>query len=64
MNNDSTVTIERPPRKMRFGSVRECQGYCSHNNFCTLNPTIPHKLHICGNPDCPCHSRERYEPKS
>jgi hypothetical protein len=28
---------------------------------CCLDPDVDHELHICRNPSCLCHSRERYE---
>lgn len=29
-----------------------------------LNSGIPHVLHLCQNPDCKCHSAERYEEEA
>jgi hypothetical protein len=34
---------------------------CPGGHDCTLAACMEHELHICKNPDCKCHSRERYE---
>ena len=33
---------------------------CPDGGDCCLNPAVPHSLHICNEPACPCHSEARY----
>lgn len=40
---------------------RRCAHNCPGGSHCDLDSTVPHTLHICRDPHCPCHSRERYE---
>lgn len=37
----------------------DCQHRCPVGSPCTLEPN-GHVLHVCNNPHCPCHSKERY----
>lgn len=50
-------------RKARFQGVRECNKRCVGNKKCYCQDMHgnEHSLHICSDPDCKCHSRERYE---
>lgn len=47
----------------RGGSIFQnpCQYRCPDGGDCCLNPAVPHNLHICNEPECPCHSQARYQ---
>ena len=38
-----------------------CNGKCPGGERCTLSSDVGHGLHICADPECMCHSQERYE---
>lgn len=40
----------------------KCQHACIGGYRCCLNGAVDHRLHICQHDDCPCHSRQRYDP--
>lgn len=44
----------------RYANTPACGGHCVESRRCICTDR-PHKLHICKNPDCSCHSRARYE---
>lgn len=46
-------------RAMRQYTV--CARHCPGGNRCCCDSSVYHKLHICDNGKCPCHSRARYE---
>lgn len=48
-----------PPRTGINGT---CNDVCPEGHGCTLRADMPHKLHICSNPHCACHSADRYQP--
>jgi hypothetical protein len=39
---------------------RDCEHYCTRGQRCILMRYEPHKLHICRDPECDCHTEERY----
>lgn len=39
----------------------QCRHNCPGGSRCNCNAAIYHKLHICHDQDCVCHSRERYD---
>lgn len=41
----------------RVRCAHECPGGCP----CKLRSDVQHTLHICSDPECVCHSRQRYE---
>lgn len=53
------------PRLARGGArkaaPRTCGHRCPGGGRCCLNADVNHALHICSNPRCVCHYRERYE---
>lgn len=51
--------VERKPRARAAGG--KCPNHCIEGRQCCLNGAIPHDLCICKNPNCTCHSRQRYE---
>lgn len=56
------VVEEHKPRKPRAkAAAGKCPERCIEGKKCCLNGAIPHQLCVCNNPDCSCHSRERYE---
>lgn len=44
------------------GMNGRCAEHCTDGHACGLRADVPHTLHICTNPRCPCHSRSRYQP--
>lgn len=44
----------------RYLPVNPCRRICPGGEDCCLNGQVPHDLHICDDPSCRCHSRERY----
>jgi hypothetical protein len=38
---------------------RDCEHYCTRGQRCILMRHEPHKLHICRDPECDCHTEER-----
>jgi len=40
--------------------VVACNHDCPAGNPCTLDGGSQHLMHVCENPGCACHSRERY----
>jgi len=55
---DARVGRDNP---RRIPHNRTCRQHCPGGTQCCLNANVPHTLHICGNPHCTCHYRERYE---
>lgn len=49
-----------PVRRRQLGLTAQCACTCPGGHGCCLNAGVPHTLHICGAPDCPCHSAQRY----
>jgi len=45
----------------RIPHSRTCHKNCPGAEPCCLNAGVPHTLHICSNPRCICHYRERYD---
>ena len=41
-----------------------CNAHCPEGHACTLRADVPHKMHICSNPACACHSAARYQPNA
>ena len=33
-----------------------CRHQCAGGDKCSCNGAVPHTLHICRNPKCPCHT--------
>ena len=61
-----TTSAYQPPQA-RFANADLARGgfcgrRCPAGRKCVCNP-LPHALHICGDPHCMCHSRERYEAR-
>lgn len=40
---------------------KRCRRMCTGGYQCTCRSDIRHMLHVCSNPRCICHARERYE---
>ncbi len=55
----TAVRPARPARRAHAGGEC-CRALCPCGNPCTCSGH-PHALHICSDPDCPCHSRTRYD---
>lgn len=50
-----------PQRKAHLhGPAMKCGKQCPHGSACCLNGSIPHTLHVCSSPSCPCHGSARY----
>jgi hypothetical protein len=50
--------------EMPRGIVREdCEGLCAGNHNCVLYGDVKHEMCVCGDSECACHTRERYEVK-
>ena len=41
----------------------ECSSKCPGKQPCALDPAVRHTLHLCTDPDCSCHQRDRYQPR-
>lgn len=54
-----TGTIPQTP-----ASAGSCKKKCPGGYQCNCDSNIDHALHICKNPDCWCHSLDRYEGRS
>lgn len=39
----------------------QCKRRCPGGNPCDCDGNVYHPLHCCRKPDCPCHSRQRYD---
>ena len=50
-------------KRSRFQGVRDCNELCTGGKLCYCQDMFgkQHSMHICSDPDCRCHSRERYE---
>ena len=50
-------------RRNRFQGITGCKEVCPGGNLCYCEDAFlkSHELHVCSNPECRCHSRERYE---
>lgn len=42
----------------------QCARKCPGKRPCCLSPGVYHLLHVCSEPECECHGRERYEGES
>jgi hypothetical protein len=51
-----------PPQRNR--EAGRCNDHCPEGHACTLRADVPHKMHICSNPACACHSAARYQPNA
>lgn len=51
----STKRVTRPHAR--------CTQQCPKGNRCALEMTAKHTLCVCSDPECYCHSRQRYEVK-
>ena len=41
-------------------TITTCRKQCAGGHTCGCNGAVPHTLHICRNPHCPCHTAEAY----
>lgn len=50
-------------KRSRFQGVTGCSSLCPEGKLCNCEDPVysSHELHICSDPECRCHSRERYE---
>lgn len=58
------ATLTKPKRQAQARTVATSGGCrakapCGHR--CCCEGSVRHELHICKEPDCLCHSRQRYE---
>lgn len=60
MTSPSVLYPRTRPQKPRFVQAATCRRTCPNGCECCLNANIPHTLHICHDPTCPCHSALRY----
>ena len=37
-------------------AAAKCPCECTEHHACGCNGAVPHTLHICRNPKCPCHT--------
>lgn len=47
----------------RATSAGGCRAKAPCGGRCCCEGSVKHTLHICKEPDCMCHSRERYEER-
>ena len=57
MRTIRTLPVDGPAPK----TFKSCKKICPGGNECKCNEDVDHVLHICTDPRCYCHSRERYE---
>jgi hypothetical protein len=55
-----SIDLARINEAIRTGTL--CSDLCPEGCHCALSGRHAHRLHICSNPDCKCHSQSRYEP--
>lgn len=56
------LPIASPRRSDVPATAERCKHQCPEGQPCCLRGNVPHTLHVCSNPLCPCHQRDRYEP--